>query len=46
MPMNLMRGKCLFIKGKVLLPLQRLTEHSSHKNFGSSNRLFQENEIV
>ena len=26
--------------------LKRLTEHSSHKNFGSSKRLFQENEIV
>ena len=23
--------------------LKRLTEHSSHKNFGSSKRLFQEN---
>ena len=46
MPMNLMRENRLFIKGKALLPLQRLTEHSSHKNFGSSKRLFQENEIV
>ena len=25
---------------------KRLTEHSSHKNIGSSKRLFQENEIV
>ena len=24
----------------------RLTEHSLHKNFGSSKRLFQENELV
>ena len=35
---------------KVLLPsqkkLQKLTEHSSHKNFGSMKRLFQENEMV
>ena len=26
--------------------LERLTEHSSHKNFGSTKRFFQENEIV
>ena len=52
MPMNLIRGKCIFIRGKVLLPLQKiyiyifkLTEHLLHKNFGSSKRLFQENEI-
>ena len=44
--MNLMRGKYLYIKGKVLLPSQRLTGHLSHKIFGSSKRLFQENEIV
>ena len=43
MPMNLMRGNCLFIKGKALSPSQRLTEHSSQKNFGSSERLFQGN---
>ena len=46
MPMNLMRGNCLFIKGKALLPSKRLTEHFSHKNFGSSKRLFQENEML
>ena len=41
MPMNLRKSVVTFAK-----KLLTLTEHSSHKNLGSSKRLFEENEIV
>ena len=43
------REMCFHLRKSVVTfakKLKRLTEHSSHKNFGSSKRLFQENEIV
>ena len=43
MPMNLRKSVVTFAKKIINLTL---TEHSSHKNLGSSKRLFQENEIV
>ena len=51
MPMNLIRGKCIFHLRKSVVTFAKniyifkLTEHLLHKNFGSSKRLFQENEI-
>ena len=55
MPMNLIRGKCIFHLRKsvvtfakniyIYIYIFKLTEHLLHKNFGSSERLFQENEI-
>ena len=52
MPMNLIRGKCVnfHLRKSVVtfaknIYIFRLTDHSLHKNFGSSKRLFQENEI-
>ena len=58
MPMNLIRGKCIFHLRKsvvtfakkkkkkyIYIYIFKLTEHLLHKNFGSSKRLFQENEI-
>ena len=41
MPVHLRKSVVTFAK-----KLWSLTEHSSHKNFGSSKCLFQENEIV
>ena len=47
MPMNVIGGEWgMGFKEKCCYLRKRLTEHSSHKNFGSSKRLFQENEIV
>ena len=38
------KEKCCYLRKKIMN--LTLTEHSSHKNLGSSKRLFQENEIV
>ena len=42
MPVHLRKSVVTFAKKK----MYGLTEHSSHKNSGSSRRLFQENEVV
>ena len=45
MHFHLRKSVVTFAKKKKYIYIFKLTEHLLHKNFGSSKRLFQENEI-